>query len=51
MAARPAGRAQPKLILCLDMGIAVNITEGRGLTPATISCWACRHRGWQISGE
>ncbi len=38
MAELPAGRAQPKLILSLEMGINVNTTEGRRLTPATISC-------------
>ncbi len=36
MAELPAGRAQPKLILSLEMGINVNTTEGRRLTPATI---------------
>ncbi len=40
MAELPAGRAQPKLILSLEMGINVNTTEGRRLTPATISCSA-----------
>ncbi len=31
-----AGRAQAKLILCLEMGKDANTTEGQGLTPATI---------------